>query len=103
MAVTSDIPAQGTLTGATTVDTLATGSGNATSVTATFYNRSVSSVTVTFYVNGTANTNAVGTAAIDANGGYCVVNQELGSGDTFRAEASAATAITYTVATTVLS
>lgn len=83
MAVTSDVVGQGTLS--TGTDTLRTGTATEHHVV-TFYNTDSSPVTITIYLNG--NTHPVAGAELDADGGFCIFECKLGSGDTLDATAS---------------
>ena len=97
MTVSSDIPAQGTLTGAGTQDTIRTGASTEY-VIATFTNYSGSTVTLDLWVNGVADQNRVAPPDMQMlTKETIVLRQKLGNGDTLRAEASAATAIVYTI------
>lgn len=95
MAVTNDV-SQGTLTGSGTVDTLRTGANSAEQVTALFRNASGSTRTVTVYVNGTAGANAIATVTLETLEWF-TLGIGLGTGDTLRAEASAAASINWTI------
>lgn len=96
MTVSSDIPLQGTLTGAATQDTIRTGTGTEYHVF-TFTNYSGSTVTLDLWVNGVADQNRVAPPGLSLlTNEVLVLRQKLGSGDTMRAEASAATSIAWT-------
>lgn len=99
MAIASDIVAQGTLTGAATVDTLHTGAGTEFLVV-TFRNytdrTTPAAVTLDVFVNGTADGNVIYSCTLAA-GETLVWRQKLGNTDTARAEAGAASSISYMI------
>ncbi len=95
MTVVYDIVDQDTLTGGGTVDTLRTGAGSEFHAI-TFTNYSGSDATLELFVNGTADVNRIGEGfTLQANGGVCIWKQSIGSTDTLRARAGAATAIVW--------
>jgi hypothetical protein len=103
MTIVNDLPAQGTLTGGGTIDTVITATGDEFH-TVFFTNYSGSDRTIEFFLNGTADVNRVGKGGtLQANGGYCRCKVALGNGDTFRARASAASSIVWTDALQVQS
>ncbi len=96
MGLSSDV-AQGTLTGAATQDTVRTATATAEAHTITYVNRHASTQTLKLWVNGVADQNRITGGDITlATLEFAVVHYKLGSGDTIRAEASAATAIYWT-------
>ena len=85
---------KGVLTGASTQDTLVTGASTVEQVRITFRNYDASSRTLTIYVGGTTSTDVVFSFPLDA-GESAVFTEQLASGTSVYAEASAATAISY--------